>query len=406
MKPIGFVDQLTRSYVTGWAANEEDLTSPVTVAIFIDGRGCGTVRADRFRQGLSTLWPGATGKYEFHFYFPRALSLYHRHKVSIKVVGSDHSLTGANGQIRGLSTFVIEAINHGTDVEQYRPHGPVLVSTLGRSGSTALMRTLSQHPDIIVAGERPFEVEMACYYAYALYVLLSEGDYERSLRPDLITAVSDRYQIGFNPYFEPSVGKIFKDQNLLHDFLNTQVPRRLIPAFRAIILDYYESVAKDQQKKGSTYFAEKVLPEQDARFGIRAMFPNTKEIVLVRDARDAMCSFMASGGLTFAQARSNAESAALRYLEIQQEENLQTHFVRYEDYVLDQANVMGRVLDFLELSGEATDDLGAMSNLFQVHGTSVSPEASIGRWRRDLSSEQLSQLDGLTEFLVKFGYDT
>jgi hypothetical protein len=268
------------------------------------------------------------------------------------------------------------------------------------------MRTLGQHAGIVVAGDRPFEIELGCYYAYALYILLSEGDHALSLRTDQITAVSAQMKIGFNPYYVPQFANVFGKPDPLRRFLNVRAPRRIVPAFRELILDYYQYVAEDQGKAFPVYFAEKVLPEPQARFGIRAMFGNTREIVLVRDARDVLCSFMASGGLTFEQALANALSAATRYLEIKNEQNASIHFVRYEDYVLDQANVIAGVLDFLGLPASRPDDQDGMATLFQVHGTSATPEASIARWQRDLKPEQLAQMDGLKDFLATFGYET
>ena len=72
----------------------------------------------------------------------------------------------------------------------------------------------------------------------------------------------------------------------LRRYLNSRVPGRIGAAFREIILDYYEEVAGDQAVDHPLYFAEKSLPERDARLGIRFMFPNTHEIVLIRDLRD------------------------------------------------------------------------------------------------------------------------
>jgi hypothetical protein len=64
------------------------------------------------------------------------------------------------------------------------------------------------------------------------------------------------------------------------------------------------------------------------------------------------------------------------------------------------------VLDFLDLSG--ADGLVKELNQeesFRSHGSSSSPAASIGRWRDDLSSEELAQIEaGARALMARCGY--
>ena len=67
------------------------------------------------------------------------------------------------------------------------------------------MEVLRAHRRNIVAGKPPYEIEMGCYYAYALRALVADADHERSLRPDRITDAANHRLIGFNPFFDPFV---------------------------------------------------------------------------------------------------------------------------------------------------------------------------------------------------------
>ncbi|MDR3535641.1 MAG: sulfotransferase [Acetobacteraceae bacterium] len=396
MTPIGYIDAFTRFHVDGWAADQDNWGGTVKITIFVNGEEVHTMEADHLRAQLDQVGPGATGRYAFSHYFESPLSPYRRNEIAIKVASTDCFLKGAT-----LTT--IEPIEAEDAGDQFRPQAPILLSTMGRSGSTLLMAVLAQHPQIVVAGQRPFEVEMGCYYAHALRALTAAGDHRRSLRADKITASEGRFHLGFNPYFEPSFGAYFRDPKTLPEFINKRVSGRLVTAFRGIILDYYQTVASDQDKSYPLYFAEKSLPEDDARLGVRLMFRNCKEIALVRDLRDALCSFMAFGNLSFQESLDDLRSSSARFLEIAANPDPGIHFIRYEDLVLQQRETHAALARFLGVSDFPYDEQ-RMGKLFGDHATTRSPADSIGRWRKDLTSEQLDQCGFFQPFLERFGY--
>ena len=270
MNYVGYVDELTRFCVAGWVADQADWKKSLTVQVLVDGQIRSVSKADVFRARLDELHPDATGEYAFKFYFPNPLSLYETQHVSVRVANSEFYL--AQGQ------QVIEAIKADPAVSSLRPSAPVLLTTMGRTGSTAVMATLAQHPNVVVAGIRPFEIELGCYYAYALRTLAANGDHERSLNTDRITASENRYHIGFNPYFRENHGNVFKSQNVLNNYMINRLPPRLAGAFREIILDYYEEVARDQGMDYPIYFAEKSLPERDSRLWNTVYVPENKGV--------------------------------------------------------------------------------------------------------------------------------
>ena len=393
MRPQGYIDDLTRFSVVGWAANLDDLTTPLRFGVFVNGRGAATITADEYRPGLEKLAEGASGRHAFKCYFPVPLSPYQRHEVELRCTSVDLTLR------MDLPALQPPGAPRADDL--YRPHGPILLTSGGRCGSTAIMEMLRRHPRIVVAGQPPYEIEMGCYYAHALRTLTATANHERSLRPDRITEVEQYYHIGFNPYLEPFA---FESRQVMQEFVSDNVAGRVAQAFRGIILDYYQALARQQGKSSPAAFAEKSLPEPDSRLGIRYLFGNIREIVLVRDPRDVIVSFMSHGRAPFEKALSGAISTTRRCLQIRAVADEGVHFLRYEDFVMQPRETAEALFRFCGLAPTPYDDAG-MKQLFVSHGTSLTPEQSIGRWRRELTAEQLEVCLDLNGFLGAFGYD-
>jgi hypothetical protein len=397
MDYVGYVDEISRFCVAGWVADRDDWNKSQTVEIIVKGRARSVCKAEDLRSKLDQLHPDATGRYAFRFYFPNPLSMYDEHEVSVRVCDTTYYLIQQQPSI--------QAIKADQSASAHRPNGPILLSTSGRTGSTAVMAVLAQHPNIVVAGTRPYEIELGCYYAYALRTLIANGDHHKSLRTDNITAIENRFKIGFNPYFKAGHGEVFRDPAVLERYMSGRLPARLGSAFRDIILDYYEEVARDQETDYPIYFAEKSLPEQESRRGIRFMFPKVREIVLIRDLRDVVCSSTSSSGTSFDRALEATATAARQFQAIEAQKNSSVMFLKYEDFVLDNAKSIERLFRFLGLVSIASDEQG-MKDLFTVHATSSTPTASIGRWRKDLTAEQCKRCEVLDPFLNYFEYNT
>jgi hypothetical protein len=397
MDYVGHIDELNRNCVAGWVADRNDWQKSLTVDILVGEQGKGVAKADIFRAKLDQLDPNATGRYAFKFYFDNTLSMYEAQDVTVRVSNSSYRLLPKQR--------VIEAIKPDPTVSILRAGAPVLLTTMGRTGSTAVMAVLAQHPNIVVAGNRPFEVELGCYYAYALRTLVANGDHEKSINTDMITAAENRFHIGFNPYFRPNHAGVFKNPTVLDRFMSSRLPARLGGAFRDIILDYYEEVARDQGMGYPIYFAEKSLPEQDSRRGIRYMFPKIREILLIRDLRDVVCSATSSSGSAFDHVLEATKTADRHLRKIDAEKDDSMMILKYEDFVLDNAQVVAKLFRFLGLASIDSDQDG-MDALFATHATSATPAASIGRWKRDLTTEQRKRCEAFNPFLEHFGYDT
>lgn len=397
MTPIGHVDQISQFKIAGWAADEDRPGQSVSVVITRDGTEIGRVLADRMRPGLAARFPAATGRHGFLYAFNPPISPFTAQNLDVRVAGSAKPLP------QGSVTF--SPVESHAAADALRPGNAILLSTSGRSGSTVLMGILAQHPAIVVAAERPYEVEMLCYYSYALRVLLAAGDHDLSLPPERITAIENRFKIGFNPFLSEGFQRTFRNRALFDQFFRSSLSRNIGRAFRDVILDFYASVAADRGKVAPLYFAEKSLPEFEVRLGARHLFGRIKEIVLVRDTRDVVCSFINSAGTDFARTVEAVNSSAQRFVEIAEEGGPDIHFVRYEDLVLQPEATLTSLFDFLGLASRTHMNPSTMPELFNSHATSRSPAKSIGRWRRDLSEEQREACRPFASFLEKFGYD-
>jgi len=194
---------------------------------------------------------------------------------------------------------------------------------------------------------------MGCYYVYALRALTAAANHERSLRPDRITDVEQAYRLGFNLYLDQFV---FGSSPAVRQFLAGHIGPRVGEAFRGVILDYYETVARAQKRKYPLFFAEETLPETDARLGIRYIFRNTKEIVLVRDRRDMVCSLMKSGAVRCEQAVRNMAHAMRRCLDANAAADDSVLFLRYEDFVMEPQEMVAALFRFVGLAPPDYDE--------------------------------------------------
>ncbi|HET9593720.1 MAG TPA: sulfotransferase domain-containing protein, partial [Solirubrobacterales bacterium] len=148
-----------------------------------------------------------------------------------------------------------------------------------------------------------------------------------------------------------------------------------------------------------------------------------REVILVRDFRDMLCSVIAfnqkRGYQAFGRADvgSDAEyvettvaNSAKRLLRRMRERGGEAHLVRYEDLIQEPAETLAAMMGYLGL--DAGDDsvaavlARAEKESLDEHRTTSKASESIGRWQRDLSPE-LAQVcaEVLDPVLTEFGYE-
>ena len=215
---------------------------------------------------------------------------------------------------------------------------PLVLTSLGRSGSTWLMKMFAAHPEIVTLRRFPYESSPGKYWMHAMKVLSDPANLELSAHPD--TFHSDRWWAGSNPYFDA----VAIDDPERAAWLGREHVERLARFFQETIEDWYLAVARSQGQEAPRYFAEKHLWPNFLPMLIRELYPGAREVFLVRDFRDVACSALAAdarrGYSGFGREPHMSEAQYVREVVRRMATDLQrswearargAHLVRYED---------------------------------------------------------------------------
>jgi hypothetical protein len=393
MAVVGHVDEISRKMVVGWAADNEQWEREVEVAVFVNGKLAARFFANQFRDGLKgSVSKDATGKYGFEYLFEPSLSIIEEQKIEVKAVGASQLLPNGSKVLKAPPKLQSPLI-------------PILVTSPGRSGTTLLMQRLSNYPEVVMNQLYPFEMKLCNYYSAAFKVLAAETDRKNSTDPDVMFGDKFRHVIGSNPYTRLGFHGITSSRRAIEHFFEETVPTAYAKAFRDMISEYYDILKQDQNKPFARYFVEKSVLDESARKGPRLFFGNIREIVLVRDPRDFLCSAKAFWKSSSDYAMRLVVHSYRRLEEISQQSTGDTMVIKYEDLVGTPAETMHRLGEFIGLGRPRDGGVEGESKMFGVHGTSSSPEASIGRWRKDLTEKEVELCEQrLAPFMEQFGY--
>jgi hypothetical protein len=298
---------------------------------------------------------------------------------------------------------------------------PLLLTTLGRTGSTWLTRLLGQHPRIVTY--RPFQCEprVASYWMDILKDLSEPSSYRLSVTP---SDISTRYWWcgDRSNGSSPPIVNINMDAEM-SQWLGSESIESLAAFCQGRIEAFYLKAAQIQNQAQPAYFAEKFLPNL-ATERIWQLYPKAREIILVRDFRDMVCSiFSFSAKLGFAafgrhRAKSDEEyihqlrDSASALLQAWLRRSDEAYLLRYEDLIRQPQETLHLVLNYLGIeSDEATiqgmldQALALTPDLQEGHKTSGGSEESIGRWRRDLHPDlRVACEEAFGDALAQFGY--
>lgn len=290
-------------------------------------------------------------------------------------------------------------------------YAPLIMTSLGRTGSTWMMNLLAAHPQIVVRRRYPYECRTAKYWLQVLKLLS-----EPATQPDAVGRFhAGAWWVGPNPYFEWDLVRGSSVEDALFIERTVELCQRNIES-------WYRAVAESQGKEGVRYFSEKFVPDMLPPL-VREIYPGAKEIFLVRDFRDMICSILAfdekRGFSGFGRREGEAPEAYIRRMgssalsfhhewELRKESS---HLVRYEDLILEPTRTLKGLSDFLGLESSARtieavlEEAESESRSYRGHRTSGSVPASIGRWKRELDPEvQEIVRDVFQVALEGFGY--
>jgi hypothetical protein len=240
------------------------------------------------------------------------------------------------------------------------------------------------------------------YHAAAFNVLTAPADLERSAHPDRLEG--DGFHVGFNPFHSPQYAQAFRAPAPVRDYFDQFAPDRLAACARDLIDEYYRRLARDKGKQAG-FFAEKGNNlHKPTRMFTRRAFGRVRELVIVRDPRDVLCSHMAYFSSSADKAFTQLTHAGKQLLAIRDEARDDIHILRYEDMVRGDAACFAALSGFLGVRIEPdAGDKG--QEVFRRHGTSVSPEASVARWRTNLPDALKAQCaTDWSDFFAAFGY--
>jgi hypothetical protein len=404
-------------HITGWTVGRE--VPAIAVEVLQDARVLRTVPVRGGREDVAAALgiPGDTGCV-FHA-LVNLVGLGLEATLTFRVILEDGTTVRA-----GSMSISRNPLRTG-----FRPTlQPLIVSTLGRSGSTWLMQLLASHQQVLVFRRFPYESAPAKYWLHMLRVLSEPGNLERSAHP--ATFHEDPWWVGANPYHDDRA----YEQSLLDTWLASTYVERLADFCLRSIEDWYMTLARTQSQLSPVYFAEKHVWPNYLPALTWELYPRAKEVFLVRDFRDMAHSIMAfdakRGFAGFRRPEGASDEDYIRGELRQMTQDLRAswqaradraHLVRYEDLVLKPAETLTAILEYLELdaSPETVSEVletgseqilrlpGASFEAveIQTHRTVQDPRASIGRWQRESDGDfrTLSE-EVFGEALAEFGY--
>jgi hypothetical protein len=263
---------------------------------------------------------------------------------------------------------------------------PVFVVSAGRSGSTHLTNTLNSHPSVAITHESNI----------AHYISLT-------------------HSLSYQPLFTVREIGGFRLHGLIPEQYAKNFAGPLLDGMMAAWRQLYRTEFAHKQFTvwGDKFQFPEVVPD------LIRVFPNARFVYIVRDGRDVARSTVLHRERYDTEHQS--DGSPMTFTEICQywtniNQNLINMLsgasnvlrIRYEDLILEQQQTITEVLQFLGLSIDQNifQDLKTKAEeRFRSHGTSKSPEASIGRWRKELSEDEkrIAQTEQ-GALLTEFGY--
>ena len=242
----------------------------------------------------------------------------------------------------------------------------------------------------------PFETRLGAYWMHVLAVLSGPSNHFTSSHPDRFQ--HDRLSIGNNPYaWLPGAGPA------LQAWFGGESAVDLAAFCQQSIDASYLRIARDQDEAPGRFFAEKNTPTYAARL-LSHVYDGAREIILVRDFRDMICSMLAFDGKRqtrdFQRDDLDVEAFAVRTVEefrqlvaVRTERRGSALLLRYEDLIAEPHASLRRVAEYtgIDASPAAIERMVEVSRLddetTRAHRTSDNGPRSIGRYRYDMNED-------------------
>ena len=293
---------------------------------------------------------------------------------------------------------------------------PIMLNTLGRTGSTWVTALLGAHPDVVAFRPYAYEARVASYWAEILAALSEPQSYLQSIAGDVY---------GWDWW--TGRGRVSPQEEMTRDpdierYLGQENVQQLAEFARERIAAFYAQVAR-RPADSLAYFVEKTLPTSVAPDVLRQFYPGTKEVFLTRDPRDIAASTIAynrkRGYPQFGRELVGSDEEFIRgplregvesLLDAWRRRSADSFLLRYEDVVQWPRVVLEDVFEYVgvDSSDAILDEVlenAERPQARELHQTSESVAASLDRWRTDLSPElQAAADEALGELAEQFGY--
>jgi hypothetical protein len=305
---------------------------------------------------------------------------------------------------------------------------PLIVTCPGRSGSTLLMKLLAAHPEVVVFRRFPYESAPARYWMHMLSVLAEPANLLESTHTD--TFSSDRWSIGSNPFHDDRV----YEQKPLSDWFAGAHVEELAAFCQRSVDEWYTTLARTQVQPDALYFAEKHMwPDHLPRL-MRELYPEAREVFLVRDFRDMALSILSfdrkrgfvgfrrpDGVTDLEYVRGVLRDMTLGLTAAWRQRGDRAHLLRYEDLVADPGGSLTGLFEYLEADASPSTmeeviahgsapvlDLPGASfepTELEAHRTTPDVTGSVGRFKAEADREFLAATEeSFAEALETFGY--
>jgi len=388
--------------IEGWVLSKR---IPVEhVEVLHEERPLAVVPADLERPDIAAGFPDVDGADRSGFRTTvSALKLADRFELVLRaklVDGTRLPLASLRGRRRRLPSGAGEEIQ------------PLMVNTIGRSGSTLLVTLLSSHPEVVAFSPFIKDARVSTYWVNVLQDLSEPASFLAPFDPPDLDAVHWWLEGGAGELGEPEVER----------WLGSGAVDSLAGLCRAQIEAFYRHLAGEARPR---YFVEKYLPHQAVPDLLAEMYSGAREVILVRDFRDTLSSVIAfnrkrgwdafgrsEGGDDAEYVRGALRQSVETLAERLRSEGTGPRLVRYEDLVLEPEPALSELFAALGLDAdpalvsETVERAKQSTASMDHHRTTSDPAASIGRWREDLPEEIAAVCnEELGPLLAEFGYE-
>ena len=289
---------------------------------------------------------------------------------------------------------------------------PLLVTGPGRSGSTIFMQMLAGHPQVVAWPPFDEEPRVVTYWIEVLRALARPDSFMRQISPG--GDLNGDWWLGRR---DPRPRRLSEGDT--ETWLAGEAVEDLAAFAQSRIDALYGRLAARAGKDQAPFFAEKLRNDMVSDLAWE-LYPDAREVVLVRDPRDVLCSVLA---VNVKRGERPPPADPLRWIgevfaarissvaENWERRRDRAHLVRYEDLMLDPAPTLTGLLEYLGLDagaaavGRMLESSGTQLPGMSKHRTTPDPQASIGRFRRDLDPALLEECERrLGGAMALFGY--